>query len=186
MYCENCGARIEDDQPFCPNCGKRVGPSVASSAASSNPGKAAPRPARAVSNTDGLLDKYHNMPGQEKIFYPLVVGLLVVCFILSLTKIFDAGFFSFTMGTGYPFFSSLFNTLLTLSITFLVLDYFDKFTFRFLWIFITAVSVLLLILFVILWIDSGVKLSVGGWLSLLSHAGLTGCSVILFLQKKQN
>ncbi|MBQ2144182.1 MAG: zinc ribbon domain-containing protein, partial [Oscillospiraceae bacterium] len=25
MFCEKCGTRVDDGQPFCPNCGNRLG-----------------------------------------------------------------------------------------------------------------------------------------------------------------
>ena len=125
------------------------------------------------------------MSGLEKIFYPIVGGLLLLNFILILLPIYKAYSSSHAMGREYPFWANLFTVLFTLSITFFVLDYFDKFSFKFLRLFLVIVSALLLILFIILWADSdfGSKLSVAGWFFFILQIGLTGCSVMLLLSK---
>ena len=181
MFCDNCGTRVEDGQPFCPNCGKRMGGAAASNA--SPRASYASRPAARPSNSGGLLGKFNDMQGLEKIFYPIVGGLLILNFILIMLPIYSAYSTSVAMGRGYPFWANLFTALFTLCITFFVLDYFDKFSFKFLWLFILIASALLLILFVILWIDSEVKLSVAGWFFFILQIGLTTCSVFLFLEK---
>ena len=87
------------------------------------------------------------------------------------------------MSRGYPFWTALITVLLTLCITFFVQDYFDKFTFKWLWFFVAGAMTLILILFIILWIDSEVKLSVAGWFFFIFQLGLTGCSIMLLIEK---
>lgn len=184
MFCENCGTRVEDGQPFCPNCGKRMGGPAPSNAAPAGSGfGASSRPVRPVSNSGGLLGKFNTMQGLEKIFFPIVGGLLIVCYILSFVRIYDAGYLSTTMGFPYPVWALLFTTLLAVSIAFFVLDYFDKFSFKWLWLFITCAVALDLILFIILWADSSAKLSAGGWIAFIFHILLAGSSVFLMLEK---
>ena len=134
MFCEKCGTRVDDGQPFCPNCGNRMSESPAETPTAA----ASARPAKAVSSADGLLGKLNAMQGLEKIFYPIVGGLLILSFLLSLLKVFTDGvetslfsyesscFFSY----GSSFFATVVTVLFTLCITFYVLDYFDQFTFK--------------------------------------------------------
>lgn len=179
MFCEKCGTRVDDGQPFCPNCGNRLG----AAAPAQNPGfNANPiRPSAAPAGS--LLDKFNGMSGLEKVFYPIVGGLLLLNFILIMLPVFKGYYETGGMGRLYPFWANLFAILFTLSITFFVLDYFDKFSFKFLWLFLVIVSALLLILFIILWADSECKLSVAGWFFFILQIGLTGCSVMLLLSK---
>ena len=183
MFCDNCGTRVEDGQPFCPNCGKRMGggPSGASASAP-RPTFGNSRPVRPASS-GGLLGKFNDLQGLEKIFYPIVGGLMVLNFILLLLPIYSLYSSSISMIRAYPFWSALILVLLTLCITFFVQDYFDKFTFGWLWIFIAAVAVVTLILYIILWADSGCKLSVAGWFYFIFQIGLSGCSIMLLLEK---
>ena len=185
MFCDNCGTRVEDGQPFCPNCGKRMGGGASNaSAASARPAYGNSRPAaRPVSNSGGLLGKFSDLQGLEKIFYPIVGVLLVLNFILLLLPIYSAYSNSVAMSRGYPFWTALITVLLTLCITFFVQDYFDKFTFKWLWFFVAGAMALILILFVILWIDSEVKLSVAGWFFFIFQLGLTGGSFVLLIEK---
>ena len=179
MFCEKCGTRVDDGQPFCPNCGNRLG----AAAPAQNPGfNANPiRPSAAPAGS--LLGKFNGMSGLEKIFYPIVGGLLVLNFILLLLPIYSAYSTSVAMSRGYPFWTALITVLLTLCITFFVQDYFDKFTFKWLWFFVAGAMALILILFIILWIDSEVKLSVAGWFFFIFQLGLTGCSIMLLIEK---
>lgn len=183
MFCDNCGTRVEDGQPFCPNCGKRMGggPSGASASAP-RPTFGNSRPVRPASS-GGLLGKFNDLQGLEKIFYPIVGGLMVLNFIMILLPIYSYYNSTFTMPYAYPFWFALILVLLTLCITFFVQDYFDKFTFKWLWFFIVGAMALIFILFVGLWIDSKVKLSVAGWFFFIFQLGLTGCSVMLLLEK---
>lgn len=196
MFCEYCGTRVEDDQLFCPNCGKRMG-SAAAQSTPANPdfsAPVAPRPARAASYSGGLLNKFNEMTGLEKIFYPIVGGLLLVCFILSMLKVYKASGSSFGMGLGPTWLYTLSTIYFTLSITFFLMDYFDKFSFKWLRFFIAGGALVLFLAFVIVWI-AGVdlmgyvvnpRLTVGGWFYFLFQLGLTGCSIMLVvLQMKK-
>lgn len=186
MFCENCGTRVEDGQPFCPNCGKRMGGPAPSNAAPVNSGFGAPapsRPVRPVSNSGGLLGKFNAMQGLEKIFFPIVCCLLIVCYFLSFIRIYDASLLTLSMSTRYPIWALLFTTLMALSIAFIILDYFDKFSFAWLWYAVVGVAFFLLALFAILWGDSGVKLTVGGWFAFVFHICLFGCSIVLMIGK---
>ena len=177
MFCEKCGTKVDDGQPFCPNCGNRLG----EAAPASNPGYSfTPTPG---APNGALGGKLNGLAGLEKIFAPIVGGLLILNFILIMLPIFK--YYSQTAGMGrlYPFWANLFAILFTLSITFFALDFFGKFSFKFLRLCLVIVSVLLLILFIILWIDSEVKLSVAGWFFFILQIGLTGCSVMLLLTK---
>lgn len=181
MFCDNCGTRVEDGQPFCPNCGKRMGGAAASNA--SPRASYASRPAARPSNSGGLLGKFNDMQGLEKIFYPIVGGLLILNFILIMLPIYTAYSMTAAMGSGYPFWANLFTILFTVSITFFVLDYFDKFSFSWMWIFIVAAMGALWVLFLILWIDVGVKMTVAGWFFFILQLCLVGASVVLMLEK---
>ena len=182
MFCDNCGTRVEDGQPFCPNCGKRMGGGASNAPASApRPAYGNSRPVRSASG--GLLGKFNDLQGLEKIFYPIVGGLLVLNFILLLLPIYSAYSTSVAMSRGYPFWTALITVLLTLCITFFVQDYFDKFSFKWLWFFVAGAMTLILILFIILWIDSEVKLSVAGWFFFIFQLGLTGCSIMLLIEK---
>ncbi len=178
MFCEKCGTRVDDGQPFCPNCGNRM-----SEGAPAEAQKAAAPARPVVPSAGGLLGKFNAMQGLEKIFYPIVGCLLVLSFLLSLLKVFSIGYGSVQFAYGSPFFATVITVLFTLSITFFVLDYFDKFTFKRLWFFVAAAAVVMLLLFVIVWIDTETSLSAGGWLCLISLVGLTVTSIMLLLQK---
>ena len=179
MFCEKCGTRVDDGQPFCPNCGNRMSESAPAEAQ----GAAPAHPVMGNPSVDGLLNKVNGVQGLEKILQPILCGVFVLSFLLSLLKVFSIGYGSVQFAYGSPFFSTVMNVLFTLSITFLVLDFLNKFTFKWLWFFLTGAAVLLLLIFVIVWIDCSTKLSVGGWFFLISLVGLIPCSVLLLLQK---
>ena len=184
MFCEKCGTRVDDGQPFCPNCGNRLAEPAASNAPVNpgfNPAPAA-APGKAVPNMGGLLGKLNAMQGLEKLFYPIVLGLWLVCFILSMLHTSKWGI-SYIQWT--PFFGMLTGVLFTLAITFIVLDYFDKFTFKWIWLFNLIAAALILVIFVITWIDMEAKLTAGGWIFFFLQIGLTACSVMLLLSKKK-
>ena len=194
MFCENCGTRVEDGQPFCPNCGKRMGgpaPSNAAPAGSGFGASAPSRPVRPVSNSGGPLGKFSAMQGLEKIFYPIVGGLLFVCFILSMLEVYTYRETAFGMGLGPTWLYTISTIFFTLSLTFIVLDLFDKLSVSWLWIFVVAGASVIFIAFVIVWI-AGVslygnviepKLTVGGWFYFLLQLGLVGCSITLLVAK---
>ena len=187
MFCENCGTRVEDGQPFCPNCGKRMGGPAPSNAAPANSGFGAPapsRPVRPVSNSGGLLGKFNAMPLLQKIFYPIVGGLLIICYILSFVRIFDYALFTAPMAFPYPVWAMLFTTLLAVSIAFFILDYFDKFSFEWVWYCIVGATTLLLILFIIIWPASDLSLTAGGIFAFIFHILLFGCSIAYLVVKK--
>lgn len=193
MFCEKCGTRVDDGQPFCPNCGNRL--SAPAPTAPVNQGFApapAARPVRNAPSFGGLLDKFNSLQGNEKIFYGCTCGLLVLNFILSLLDVYSSGS-AFPMAYGASWLLVISNILFTLSITFFLLDYFDKFSFKFLWFFIAGSAALILLLFIITWIagvsvmgyTTSVRLSVGGWFFLIFQAGLTAVSILLLLEKQK-
>ena len=183
MFCEKCGTRVDDGQPFCPTCGNRLGaPEAPAAPANQAPlaysAPAAPRPAKASPSVGGLLDKYTGMSTLEKIFFPIVLGLWVLCFILSLLH--TMKHFSYLQWS--PLLGSIAIALFTLAITFILLDYFDTFSFKWLWIFNLAAAAVVLIVFVISWIDSESKLTAGGWIFFFLQLGVVGCSVMQMLE----
>ena len=83
MFCEKCGARVDDGQPFCPNCGNRMGAPAPAPASGAVPPRApgygagyrapvarAPRPAMDLG----------------KLFMLIAMGLLLLAIICSLFK----------------------------------------------------------------------------------------------------
>ena len=182
MFCDNCGTRVEDGQPFCPNCGKRMGGGASNaSAASARPAYGNSRPAaRPVSNSGGLLGKFNDMQGLEKIFFPIVLCLWIASFVLSTLHTFKYGL-SYVQWN--PLLSIIAVGCLTHAITFIVLDYFDKFTFKGLWLFNLIAAFVVLVVFAINWIDLESKLTAGGWIFFFLQIGLFGCSIMLMLEK---
>lgn len=200
MFCEKCGTRVEDGQPFCPNCGNRLAapeapaaPAAPAAAAPVNPGLGeipaapvvapAPKKALKLPSLGGLTDKFNAQEGLAQIFYGCIGCLLIVCFILSLLKVFKPGSVGVQYAYASPFFTSVFAVLFTLAITFFVMDALGKFSFKWLWFFIAGAAALILIVFIITWIDVESKLSVGGWFFLLFQAGLTAVSILYLLWK---
>ena len=203
MFCENCGTRVDDGQPFCPNCGSKMpvpeapaAPANPAPEASVNAGYVPPvaPAAKTLPSFGGLLDKFNALQGLEKIYYGCTFGLLILCFILSLLKVFGVSFYgastNFSLASGAPWLLVLSTILFTLCITFFLLDYFDKFTFKFLWYFIAGAAALIFVLFVIKWISGvegySVHLSVGGWFFLIFQAGLTAVSILYLLERKKH
>ena len=181
MFCEKCGTRVDDGQPFCPNCGNRMSESPAETPTVATVATAAT--AAGKPSLDGLVNKVNGIEGLEKILKPAVCGVFVLSFLLSLLKVFSIGYGSVQFAYGSPFFATVMTVLFTLSITFLVLDFLNKFTFKWLWFFQAGAAVALLLIFVIVWIDCSTSLSVGGWFFLISLVGLAASSVLLLLQK---
>ncbi len=182
MFCENCGTRVEDGQPFCPNCGKRMGGPAPSNAAPVNTGYGAPapsRPVRPVSNSGGLLGKFNAMPLLEKVFFPIVLGLWFVCLILTPMHTMKG----ISHMQWLPLFGMLSIMMATLAITFMLLDYFDKVSFKWLWLLNLIAASLVLVFFVAGWIDIEIKPSVAGWFFLIFQVGQIVCSVFLMLEK---
>lgn len=184
MFCEKCGTHVDDGQPFCPNCGNRMGETPAE-AAPAAAAQTAARPAKAAPSADGLLGKLNAMQGLEKTFYPIVGGLFVLSFLLSLLKVFSIGYGSVQFAYGSPFFATVMTVLFTLCITFYVLDYFNQFTFKWLWFFLAGAAAVILLIFVIVWIDCSTSLSAGGWLLLISLVALAALSILLLIEKRK-
>ena len=216
MFCENCGTRVEDGQVFCPNCGSKmpvpetpaapVNPGFETPAAPVNPGfeaaapvnpgfeSAAPgyippaAPVKAPKAAGGVFGKLSAMPVMEKILFLCTTGLLVLCVLLSLLKVFYTPYYGsgFAMESGSVFLSRIITVLFTLSITFLVLDYFDWFNLKILWFFLAGAAATIFLLFLICWIASGLRLTFGGWLFLLALLHLVAATVLLLIMKLKN
>lgn len=177
MFCDNCGTRVEDGQPFCPNCGKRMG----GAAANASPRASyASRPVARPSSSGGLLGKFNDMTGLEKIFFPIVLGLWVVCLILTMlhTNKFGGSYFQWSPLLGIVAIASF-----TLAITFIVLDYFDWFNFKWLWLCNLIFAVVVLIVFAAVWGDSYGGLTAGGVIFFILQIGLCACSALLMIEK---
>ena len=197
MFCENCGTRVEDGQPFCPNCGNKmpvpeapaapVNPDPAPAAApAAAPGYIPPAPpVKAPVSTDGQFGKLNAMPIMEKILFLCTAGLLVTCALLSCFKVFfyAYGGYYYHMETASHFFSRVITVLFTLSITFFVLDYFDWFNLKILWFFLAGAAVTIFMIFIIMWIDFSKSLTVGGWLFLLLQSGLCAATIMMLIEK---
>lgn len=204
MFCENCGTRVDDGSPFCPNCGNKMPVPEAPAAPAAPEAPAAPAapvnpgfdpnaasgyippaaPVQAPKSTGGLFGKLNAMPMMEKILFLCTAGLLVTCAFLTLFKLLYASYYGGVfLESASNFFARIITVLFTLSITFLVLDYFDWFNLKFLWFFLAGAAATILLLFLIIWIASGIRLSVGGWLFLLLQIGLTVAAVMLLIEK---
>ena len=118
MFCEKCGASVDNGQPFCPNCGNRLGDASVSAAT-----QASAAPAASLSLRD-VLGKISAMQGNAKLFYAGTGGLFILCFLLSLTKVFSASTFGYTvtapLAGGSNLLANLITVLFTLGITFFV------------------------------------------------------------------
>ena len=192
MFCENCGTRVEDGQPFCPNCGNKMPvPEAPAAPVNPNPAPAAApgyippaAPVKAPKATGGFFGKLNAMPMMEKILFLCTAGLLVTCAFLSLFRLlYNPYYGGIHLESASNFLARIITVLFTLSITFLVLDYFDWFNFKFLWFFLAGAAATIFLLFLIIWIASGRFLSVGGWLFLLLQSALTAAAVMLLIQK---
>lgn len=192
MFCENCGTRVDDGTPFCPNCGSKmpVPEAPAAPAAPVNPGVEAnvgyvppAAPVAAPKSADGFLGKLNAMPMMEKILFLCIGGLFVTCALFSLFRVFSYYGTPLPMESGSVFFTRVITVLFTLSITFFVLDYFDWFNLKFLWFCLAGAATTIFMLFVIIWIASGYRLSVAGWLFLLLLGGLVAANVLMVIEK---
>ena len=202
MFCENCGTRVDDGSPFCPNCGNKMpvpeAPAAPAApeapAAPVNPGfvpNAAPgyippaAPVQAPKSAGGFFGKINAMPMMEKILYLCTAGLLVTCVFVSLFRVFYSRYYGYfaSMESGSVFLTRIITVLFTLSITFLVLDYFDWFNLKFLWFCLAGAAVTIFMLFIIIWIASGCRLSFGGWLFLLLEGSLCAATVLMVIEK---
>ncbi len=172
MFCENCGARVDDGQPFCPNCGNRLGAPAAQPAPAPgyapNPGyrapaARAPRPARAP--TGSILDRFLGMPVLNKIFTLCTLCLLFLGTIMSWLKVFgksetvsmfgqtstfhEHAHLSEVTGTWLLVITAILSTL---AIAALVLWLIGKLNTKFVFIFAGGVAGLIFLLLVIKWI----------------------------------
>ena len=189
MFCEQCGTKVEDGQPFCPNCGNRVGSAAPApgAAAAHAPDKNLLR----LPSFGGRADKFNGMEKMEQLYYAITACLLVVCFILSLLKVYAVKYLgtttAFSLADGAAWLLVISNILFTLCITFTVLEYMDKLSGLWIRFFVAASAALILVLFVIKWISGvegiGIRLSVGGWFFLILQAGLAASAVLLLLEK---
>ena len=126
-----------------------------------------------------LLEKLRDMEERAKAIYLGFGALLLLCLGLSMFRVFSvADSLSAPMTAGGIFFANLFTILFTLCITFYIMDYLDIFSFEFLWYFMIGSAGLILLVFVIMWISSGLRLSISGWLFLLAQAALTALAVL--------
>ena len=199
-FCPNCGNRLAvPAAPAAPAA--PVQPAAPAAPAASeipaNPGveKAPVKPSAATKaasfpqkpivlpSLGGLTDKFNKMQGLAQIYYGCTCVLLIVCFILSLLKVFSLSGYGLPMAAGSTFFTSVITVLFTLAIVFFLQDAFGKFSFKWLWFFIAGVCVVILLIFVFMWIDSGCKLSVGGWFFLILQVCLTAASILFLLEQ---
>ncbi|MBQ1372571.1 MAG: zinc-ribbon domain-containing protein [Oscillospiraceae bacterium] len=183
MFCEKCGTSVDDDQPFCPNCGNRL-----DGISFDDVPQAAPAPASSLSFRD-VLRKIGAMRGNARIYYVCTGLLLVACFLLSVWKLFSATSddgvteFSYVANSG-PLLANIMTVLYTLSITFFVLDLFEKFSFKWLWHFIAAAAILILVLFVLAWTHSTLPIIGLGWIYFLMQIVLAAVSVLNLLGRR--
>ena len=75
MFCEKCGCKTDDDQPFCPNCGNRLEEIPVSTFA---------RDPDVSLSVGDVLERIGAMEGTIKIYYLCTGGLSVLCFLISL------------------------------------------------------------------------------------------------------
>lgn len=126
-----------------------------------------------------LLEKLRDMEDRARAIYLGFGALLLLCLGLSMLRVFSvADSLSAPMTAGGIFFANLFTILFTLCFTFYIMDYLEIFTFEFLWYFMIGSAGLILLVFVIMWISSGLSLTISGWLFLLAQAALTAVSVL--------
>ena len=193
LFCPNCGNRLSD--PAAPEAPAEPVPPVAPAAPVATPETAAPNtepipgtlpnyaaapayqpkaPFKGLKlpSCGGLFDKVNEKEGLGQIYYLCAGVLLLLCFILSIVRVFtlsisgndfgSGGFSSIsemlkgltpqTIGAVSSFVCALFTVLFTLSITAYVLDFLGKATIKKMWFFIAGAMALILIVFIILWI----------------------------------
>ena len=202
MFCEKCGTRVEDGQPFCPNCGSRLTLPSKSEAAASTPkpatqseAKPAPRPAAkpeakaaATLKASGPLELLALVDQNLPLLRYVQLGLLVLCFVFSLLKVFSVYGSPLNLNLGAPWLLVLGNVLYTLCVAGLALELSGKLRSRFRSLLIAAAVLALLLLYVLKWIVGyqgfGIHLTLAGWLYLLLQLVLATLSVLLVLRDK--
>ena len=183
MFCEKCGTRVEDGEPFCPNCGNRM-KSSATPRPAPQPQTPAPAPGKPAGNRDPLALVDQNLP---LLRYGLL-GLLALCFLLSLLRVFSVYGTSLGLNYGAPWLLVLGNVLYSLCFAALALELSGKSRFCSRPLFTAGTALVLLLLYVLKWIVGyqgfGIHLTLAGWLYLLLQLALCVLSVLLVLRDK--
>lgn len=210
MFCENCGARVDDGQPFCPNCGNRLGAPAAKPAPAPaynpNPGYTAPAPRAPKAPrapTGSILDRFLGMPVLNKIFTLCTLGLLFLGMIMSWLKVYGHResitvwgstssyhvHWHLSEGTG-TWLLLITAILTTLAIVGLILWLIGKLDTKFVFIFAGGVAGLIFTLLVIKWIAGtnsiSSHLSVGGWFWFFSEMGACATGILNFFLMPKN
>ena len=204
MFCEKCGTRVDDGQPFCPNCGNRLG-----AAPAANPVNAA-QPVRAP--RAALQGSIMGIPMNKLLFAGGACFLSLLGMIMSWCKPLghsESGqHMHFTLpDVGGGWLMVITTMLATLTIAALVLYLMGKATDSKILLFSGCAAGLIFILLVIKWIAGGslfsslgdmlgsflgdelsisLHLSVAGWFMFFSELGAAALSILGFLQAKKN
>ena len=205
MFCEKCGTRVDDGQPFCPNCGNRLG-----AAPVANPVNAA-QPVRAP--RAALQGSILGIPMNKLIFAGGACFLTLLGMIMSWCKPFghsESGqHLHFTLpDVGGGWLMIITTMLATLTIAALVLYLMGKANDPKVLLCSACTAGLIFILLVIKWIAGGslfsslgdilgslmrgsdmdisLHLSVAGWFMFFSELGAAALAILGFLQAKKN
>ncbi|MBQ2597077.1 MAG: zinc-ribbon domain-containing protein [Oscillospiraceae bacterium] len=200
MFCEKCGTRVDDGQPFCPNCGNRLG---------------APNPTNGFAAQQvrapgaALQGNIMGIPMMKLIFVGGACFLTLLGLIMSWCKVYGHNSAHYYLPeVGGTWLYILCAMLSTLAIAALVLYLLDKISDRRVLLVTAGVSCLIFVLLVIKWIAGGIRipasvrflidsddldgyeislhLSVAGWFMFFSELGAAALSVLGFLQAKKN
>ena len=204
MFCEKCGTRVDDGQPFCPNCGNRLG----ASAPAPNPTNGfAAQQVRAPGAA--LQGNIMGIPMMKLIFVGGACFLTLLGLIMSWCKVYGHNRAHYYLPeVGGTWLYILCAMLSTLAIAALVLYLLGKISDRRVLLVTAGVSCLIFVLLVIKWIAGGIPipasvrslidsddldgyeislhLSVAGWFMFFSELGAAALSVLGFLQAKKN
>ena len=197
MFCEKCGTRVDDGQPFCPNCGNRLAPAPAAPAAAPAPARAPKAPR---TPTGSPLDRLLGLPVLNRIFVLCTLGLLLFGMVMSWLKVLGKSVSTeyykyhehwFLHEASGSWLLLICTILSTLAIAALILWLLGKLNTRFILLFAGCVGCLLFTLLFIKWLAApegldGWHLSVAGWFMLLAElgAGALGILSFLFLPKE--